>query len=103
MQLSELLHCTLYRITQNFGSRKAWWITVQKHFGRKNIGGLAALHSKSARIKLYWQIKFWWIGHKLPNMSKFSTAKVLCYTVLKRIDWHTVETTITYTAYIIMY
>ena len=30
-------------IAQNYGSR---WIAAQIHFGGKNIGGLAALHSK---------------------------------------------------------
>ena len=39
-------------MAQNFGSRKVWWIADNKHFGRQNIGGLAVLHSKIARIKI---------------------------------------------------
>ena len=38
----------LYRMAQNFGGRKLWRIAANKHFGGKNIGGLAALHSKVA-------------------------------------------------------
>ena len=37
---------------QNFGGRKLWWLTANKHFGKQNIGGLAVLHSKIARIKV---------------------------------------------------
>ena len=37
-----------------------------------------------ARIKKkFEQIKLWWIGLEPQNLSKFSTAKVLCYTVLQ--------------------
>ena len=36
----------------NFGGRKLWWIATNKHFGRQNIGGLAALQHKIARIKI---------------------------------------------------
>ena len=42
----------VYRIAQNFGGRKLWQIVANKHFGRQNIGRLAALHSKIARIKI---------------------------------------------------
>ena len=47
--------CTLYTvyIAQNFGGRKLWLIDANKHFGGQNIGGLAALHSKIARIKSF--------------------------------------------------
>ena len=41
-----------YCIAQNIGGRKVWWIAAQKHFGRKNIGGLAVVHSKLARINI---------------------------------------------------
>ena len=41
-----------YRIAQNFSGRKLWRIGADKHFGGQNIGGLAALHSKIARIKI---------------------------------------------------
>ena len=40
-----------YRMAQNFGSRKLWQIAANKHFGGRNIGGMAALCSKLARIK----------------------------------------------------
>ena len=43
---------TVYRIAQNFGGRKLWQIVVNKHFGEQNIGRLAVLHSKIARIKI---------------------------------------------------
>ena len=49
----------MYHITQNFGGQ--------------NIGGLAALYSKIARIKVF--------GGLVANRPRFSTAKVLCYTV----------------------
>ena len=39
-------------IAQDFGSRKFWQTGVQEYFGGQNIDGLAALHSKSARIKI---------------------------------------------------
>ena len=39
-------------MAQNFGGRKLWQIADKKHFGGQNIGGLAVLHSKTARIKL---------------------------------------------------
>ena len=39
-------------MAQNFGGRKLWWMAANKHFGRHNIGELAALCSKIARIKL---------------------------------------------------
>ena len=42
-----------YRMAQNFGGRKLWRIAANKHFSRQNIGGLAALHSKIARIKAF--------------------------------------------------
>ena len=42
-----LLHGT------NFSSRKLWQTVVNKHFGRQNIGGLAALCSKTATIKVF--------------------------------------------------
>ena len=42
-----------YRMAQNFGGTKLWRIAANKHFGGKNIGGLAALHSKVARIKVF--------------------------------------------------
>ena len=31
---------------------KLWQIAPQKHFGRKNVGRLAALHNKPSKIKL---------------------------------------------------
>ena len=39
------------RIAQNFGSKNLRWIAGRRHFGRKNIGVLAPLQSKTARIK----------------------------------------------------
>ena len=39
-------------MAQNFGGRKPWWIATNKNIGGQNIGGLAALHSKIARIKI---------------------------------------------------
>ena len=47
MQYLQLSHSY---IAQNFDGRKLWQIAAQEHFGRKNFGGLAAVHSKSARI-----------------------------------------------------
>ena len=41
-----------YHIGQNFGGKKLWRIVANKHFGGQNIGRLAALHSKIARIKI---------------------------------------------------
>ena len=40
-------------IAQNVGGGKLWRIAASKHFGGRNIGGLAALHSKVARIKVF--------------------------------------------------
>ena len=41
-----------YHIAQNFGGRKFWRIATNKHFGGQNIGRLAAMHCKIARIKV---------------------------------------------------
>ena len=35
-------------MAQNVDGRKLWQIAINKHFGRQNIGGLAALHSEIA-------------------------------------------------------
>ena len=40
-------------MAQNFDSRKLWQIAVNKHFGRQNIGRLAALYSEISRIKAF--------------------------------------------------
>ena len=62
------------------GQCKLWSIATQNHFGGKNIGRLAALHGKSARMK---GTKLWWIGHELPNLYiKVFTAKILCCTII---------------------
>ena len=45
------------------------------------MGGLGTLWNKSARTKTLADESL--IGHKLPNLSKFSTTKVMCYTVVK--------------------
>ena len=37
---------------QNFSSIKLWQIAPNKHIGTQNIGGLTALHSKIAGIKI---------------------------------------------------
>ena len=42
----------MYCIAQCLGGRKLQQIAVRKYFSRKRIGGLAALHSKSASIKI---------------------------------------------------
>ena len=42
-----------YHMAQNFGGRKLWRIAANKHFGRQNIGGLAALHCKISRLKIF--------------------------------------------------
>ena len=39
-------------IAQNFDGRKLECIAAQNIVGRENIGGVAGLHSKSARIKV---------------------------------------------------
>ena len=58
MNLKEVLYKritieTEYYMAQNFGGRKLWRIAANKHFGGQNIGGLATLHSKIARIKAF--------------------------------------------------
>ena len=65
-------------MAQNFGSRKHWNITTNKHFGIQNIGGLATLHSKIARIKI--------VGGLVSNcrIHQFSSVKILCYTVTRK-------------------
>ena len=71
----------MYYIAQKLSSRNfGGSFTVQKHFGRKDIGRLAALCSKSARIKILVD-KIQQIGHETPNPPKFSTAQILCYVV----------------------
>ena len=49
---------------------KLWSTAAQNHFGGKNIGRLAALHSKSTRMK--WT-KLWWIGHELATKSIYKS------------------------------
>ena len=39
---------TLQKTAQKLWQKKTWQNAVQKHFGKKNIGELAASHSKSA-------------------------------------------------------
>lgn len=55
-----------------------WWIAVQKHHERKNIGRLTVWHSKSAMIKIVDRLKF---GRLVVHcqICHFSTANVLCY------------------------
>ena len=48
----------VYHIALTLVVKTFWWIAAQKHFGRKNIDGLAAFHSKSAGTKVWW-----WISH----------------------------------------
>ena len=61
-----------YHKAQNVDSRKLWQAVVQEHFGRKNIGRLAALYSND---KNCWQIKLWWIGYGPPNHQSFLLPK----------------------------
>ena len=42
----------MYHLGQNFGSRKLGGLLLKKVWQKKNIGRLAALHVKSARIKI---------------------------------------------------
>ena len=49
--MKNIFHSFTYHIAQNFGGRKLWRIGANKDFGEQNIGGLAALNSKIARIK----------------------------------------------------
>jgi len=35
----------------------------------------------SLDLTTFWRIKLWRIGNEPPNLPKFSSAKVLCYTV----------------------
>ena len=50
IHLNHRVDLTSNRLTVGLDITKFWWITVQKYFGTTNIGGLAALHSKSAMI-----------------------------------------------------
>ena len=64
-------------MAQNFGGRKFYQIAANKHFGRQNIGGLAILYSKVARIKF---LADW-------SLTAIST-KVLCYTIYRTCNDH---------------
>ena len=64
--------------TKRFGGRKLWWIAANKHLGGQNIGGLAALYSKLARIKIVDEYNY---DSEPPNPPKFPTSKVLRYMV----------------------
>ena len=49
-----------------------------KTLQNKNTDGLAALHTKSARVKVLVDknLKFWQIGSELPNLPDYSTVKI---------------------------
>ena len=52
IMINDVYRCETCCTALNFGSRKLRRIVANKYFGRQNIGGLAALHSKIARIKI---------------------------------------------------
>ena len=51
-------HRVSYHITQNFGSKNFGRLLPRNTFGREYTGGLAALHSKSSRIKTVGGLSF---------------------------------------------
>ena len=50
-----------------------WWIAANKHFGGQDIGGLAVLHTKVVRIKVF--------GRLVTNRQIGSSFLPPCYVV----------------------
>ena len=67
----------MYCIAQSFGGRKLWGIAAQKHFGRKNISGLAAL---LARIKVVSGCNFDGLVVNCQMHPSVLLPKALCHT-----------------------
>ena len=64
----------------------------KKHFSRKNIGSLTALHSKSTscshRIKIIDGLSLLLVSYELPNLPKYSTASFKVCSIF----WSTTDT-----------
>ena len=75
--------CYLY-LGHDFNVEKFGRVLPSKAFGRKNIGGwIGSLAQKISQDKTCWQIKLWQTGCEPPNLHKFSTSKVSCYSFVQ--------------------
>ena len=70
-------------MAQYFGGRKRWSIAAIKHFGRQNIGGLAAVPRKIARIKVFYLQSFVLCSSLITR----ATCITSCHVILECFVW----------------